>query len=406
MIAATEALATPPAYDTELFDTVHGLLFDAATNAPSIANITRLAHRHSQSVFAHALSRHRLALRLARRAADHAVARVRACTLRGAAALLLCHRIPPGTLLSDAEFTFFVCHRLSIPIPLALVAAAAILRCTPKCRTITAAKPLTAAHALFPLHQHCLHQLTCGASSLRLRRHNNLARCAATTLAAEASLEASLTTNLHSSLTSNTRVDLLLTSALAEQDTAIDFTVSCPLLPTYLPTAVRDPTDIIQRRAAEKTSKHGPGSAARDRLFLPWVLTTFGGMGPKSIWHYVDTIYATSASLARASKAERHVVASRKADFLAALQAILTRSCFHMMTTHTAEHPRRRAAPAAEPTAPATPAAHGPAEPDTPATPATRPAHADPRHPLPAAADAISPAGSPATSDESDADPA
>ena len=51
---------------------------------------------------------------------------------------------------------------------------------------------------------------------------------------------------------------------------------------------------------------------------------TFGGMGPKSIWHYVDTIYATSASLARASKAERHVVASRKADFLAALQAVLT----------------------------------------------------------------------------------
>ena len=201
--------------------------------------------RHSQSVFAHALSRHRLALRLAHRAADHAVARVHACTLRGAAALLLCYRIPPGTLLSDAEFTFFVCHRLGIPIPLALVAAAAILRCTPKCRTITAAKPLTAAHALFPLHQHCLHQLTCGASSLRLRRHNNLARCAATTLAAEASLEASLTTNLHSSLTSNTRVDLLLTSALAEQDTAIDFTVSCPLLPTYLPIAVRDPTDII-----------------------------------------------------------------------------------------------------------------------------------------------------------------
>jgi hypothetical protein len=50
-------------------------------------------------------------------------------------------------------------------------------------------------------------------------------------------------------------------------------------------------------------------------------------MGPTSIWHYIDTIYATSASLARASKAERHVVASRKADFIAALHVILTRSC-------------------------------------------------------------------------------
>ena len=79
-----------------------------------------------------------------------------------------------------------------------------------------------------------MHQLTCGCSPLRLRRHNALARCAATHLSTEADLEASLTANLHSSLTSATKVDLVLTSALAEHPTAIDFTVSCPLLPAYV----------------------------------------------------------------------------------------------------------------------------------------------------------------------------
>ena len=65
----------------------------------------------------------------------------------------------------------------------------------------------------------------------------------------------------------------------------------------------------------------------RYRLFLPWVLTTFGGMGPAPIWHYIDTIYATSAALARQSQACHHAVAARKAAFLACLQAALVRSC-------------------------------------------------------------------------------
>ena len=59
---------------------------------------------------------------------------------------------------------------------------------------------------------------------------------------------------------------------------------------------MRDASAIIAARAAEKTAKHAAGSAARNRLFLPWVLTTFGGMPPPpAIWHYVDTIYTTSA---------------------------------------------------------------------------------------------------------------
>ena len=43
-------------------------------------------------------------------------------------------------------------------------------------------------------------------------------------------------------------------------------------------------------------------------------------MGPSSVWHYIDTIYATSSTLASQSRTSRHIVATRKADFLATLQ--------------------------------------------------------------------------------------
>ena len=133
------------------------------------------------------------------------------------------------------------------------------------------------------------------------------------------------------------------------------------LLPSYLPAAAHDPLAIITARAAEKTAKHAAGSAARNRLFLPWVLTTFGGMGPPAIWHYIDTIYATSASLAHGSRTSRHQVAARKADFLALIQAVLTRTCFAMLTAHTAEHASASAAPADAARQPPPPAADSPA---------------------------------------------
>ena len=368
-IASTPTLATPPAYDADLFTTVHTLLFDPTTAAPSIANIRLLSNRHSQAVFSHAISRRRLELRLAHpRTQPHAAARVQACSIRGAASLILSYRVARLALLTDAEFTWWFCHRCGIRPPTISPTAAA--RCTPRCRTISAAKPITPSHPLFPLYHHGLHQLTCGCSPLRLRRHNHLARCVANHLSPEGSLEASLVANLHSSLTSQTKVDLVFTSALAEQPTAIDFTVSCPLLPAYLSAATRSPHSIIATRAAEKTKKHAAGSAARGRLFLPWVFTTFGAIGPSDVWHYIDTIYASSAALARLSQTTRHAVATRKADFLATLQATLVRSCFLMLSTHTADRPDT--SPPNPPRAPA-PAPAADADSSRPTTPEPTP---------------------------------
>ena len=352
-ITSTPTLASPPPYDSDLHDTVHSLLFDPSTNRPSIANIRLLAHRHTQTVFSHALSRHLLSTRLATSSNPLATARLRACALRGASSLLAAHSIPQGALLTNAEFTFFICHRLGIPPP--SITSAASLRCRPKCPTVTAAKPITPNHPLYPTHRHCYHQITCGASPLRHRRHDDLARLVAHHLGSEAGLDASISTNLHSSLTSATKVDLVLSSFASEHSTAIDFTVSCPLLPSYATAAADDAHAIITARAAEKTAKHASGSAARGRLFLPWVITTFGGIGPATIWHFIDSIFATSSSLANLNLTSSHAVATRKAHFLAAFHAALIRSSHAMLTLHT------QAPPPAQP-------AHTPAPPrnDTP----------------------------------------
>ena len=52
-------------------------------------------------------------------------------------------------------------------------------------------------HSLHATHRHCYHQITCGASPLRHRRHDDLARLVAHHLGSEAGLDASTSVNLH-----------------------------------------------------------------------------------------------------------------------------------------------------------------------------------------------------------------
>ena len=149
------------------------------------------------------------------------------------------------------------------------------------------------------------------------------------------------------------------------------------MLPSYLPAAIADPHAIIAKRAEEKTAKHADGSAARGRLFIPWVLTTFFGMGPASVWYFVDSVYASSAALARRAQSSFHAVSVRKAAFLACAQAPFVRSCYSMLTTHTA-------GPAARPpsSTSTTPLPTAPSDPDAPPSPASsRPTTPEPADP-------------------------
>ena len=75
------------------------------------------------------------------------------------------------------------------------------------------------------------------------------------------------------------------------------------------------------------------------------------GMGPASVWHYIDSTYATSAALAHLRQTSIHAIAARKADFLATLQATLTRANFRMLMEHTGAKRAAAAPPPAEPPA-------------------------------------------------------
>ena len=97
------------------------------------------------------------------------------------------------------------------------------------------------------------------------------------------------TTGLHA-----TKVDLVITAYdRSPSVTAIDVTISCPLLPTYSPAAgATNVAHIFDLRAFEKNDRHLAGSMAQGRTFLPIVFTTLGGIGPPEAVHYLDALFS------------------------------------------------------------------------------------------------------------------
>ena len=163
-------------------------------------------------------------------------------------------------------------------------------------------------------------------------------------------------------------VTLIFSSPLDEHDTAIDFTVSCPLLPSYISEAISDGNAIFATRALEKTKKHAAGSAHRGRHFLPFVITTFGGIGPASAWHYVDSTYSTSSAVASLSSTSFHALSAKKSNFLCSLQATLIRANFAMLTHHTSSNKATATPGPGTPLPPPPSSATDPADPASPPT--------------------------------------
>ena len=75
-------------------------------------------------------------------------------------------------------------------------------------------------------------------------------------------------------------VDIVIANyARSHKPTAVDVTVSNPMLDTYRERAMLDAHAVLAKRDEEKTKKHGPGSEALGRAFIAAVFTTFGGFG-------------------------------------------------------------------------------------------------------------------------------
>ena len=93
------------------------------------------------------------------------------------------------------------------------------------------------------------------------------------------------------------KVDLLLTSLTADPPiTALDITISCPFLPSYVSACAESASRIFSQRASEKIRHHLPGCLQLGRAFLPIVCTTVGAVGPSTFLSFVRRAFDAAAA--------------------------------------------------------------------------------------------------------------
>ena len=94
----------------------------------------------------------------------------------------------------------------------------------------------------------------------------------------------------------STKVDLVISLfSTYPPVTAIDITVSCPLLPAYSGAAANDAAALFATRAREKNNKHLAGCVAQERTFLAVVFSSLGGLGLLESVHYLDSFFFSEA---------------------------------------------------------------------------------------------------------------
>ena len=114
---------------------------------------------------------------------------------------------------------------------------------------------------------------------------------------------------------------------------AIDVTVSCPLLPSYAAKAATSAAALFDARAAEKNAKHLPGCTQLGRAFMPFVMTTLLGIGPRPARSWLDSLFSAAYAQELTSGGTGCDTAHRRLVFIMSLQASAVRSTAHMVTT-------------------------------------------------------------------------
>ena len=154
-----------------------------------------------------------------------------------------------------------------------------------------------------PLLVHAYHQLSCGATGRLIRRHDSLAKIIGQAASTHLNAHFDLKKHLSSSIGgASTKVDLVISLfSTYPPVTAVDITVSCPLVPAYSAAAAHDAAALFATRAREKNIKHLDGCIAQERTFLPVVLSTLGGIGPPESVHYLDSFFSEAYAAERAA---------------------------------------------------------------------------------------------------------
>ena len=329
-IAPLLAADSPSLSTNPLHPTIRVLL-TAPDGSVSPALLPAVAGRRSQHVFTAAVFSRALAALLSPDAALSVTARAR---IRHAAAplahlLFTTYYIPATSELSNIQTQFLVCHRLGIPLP--FVSPPPPLHCHPRCPHYPPPTPIPVGHYLHNLAAHLLHHLACGAGGHRHRRHDAIVKLIAAIAQSLLSADVNTSDRLCSSSTSGTKVDIVITSHhRAPYVTALDVTVSCPLLPSHVAAAAASAEALFTARAAEKNAKHLPGCIDLDRFFLPVVFTTLLGIGPRESREYLDSLFSPLYVAELTAGGTGHEAHHRRLLFLQSLQASAVRATAHM----------------------------------------------------------------------------
>ena len=124
--------------------------------------------------------------------------------------------------------------------------------------------------------------------------------------------------------------------------TAVDATVSCPLLPSHVTAAASSAAHLFATRDREKNAKHLAGCVELERAFLAIVFSTLGGIGPPTACAWLDSLFHTALTAEYLSAQRRHGTAHcpcahQRLIFYQSLQASLARSCsdmaYHLIPT-------------------------------------------------------------------------
>ena len=174
------------------------------------------------------------------------------------------------------------------------------------------------------------HAIACAAGGLLKARHDNLAEAIAATLH-DLKYTCQTKRGLGSSALNGNLVDVIAYNhARSSKPTAIDVTVSNPMLPTYIAAALKDAEAIISKRDKGKTDKHGPGCEAQQRDFMSAVYTTFGGYGAKPFISLLEAEYKQLFEEAQDGGGTGYREAMKKARALQHLAAVLHRGSARM----------------------------------------------------------------------------
>ena len=306
-------------------------LLQSSNSLFTLANLHLIAHRHGQRIFANAIFSRTLEILLhpSFDITPHTRARLRHAAHQPSHLIFALYRITEEVKLSNIEFQHLITHRLGIAPP--FVPKPMPAHCQHTCIHYPPHKRLFPP-AEYELRHLGEHFMSCNTCFLCLARHNDCTRCIGDTARRETGAHPEYVNNLSSSSTVGTKVDVVLQSFYFTPNIiGLDLTICCPLLPAYQKDASMDARTIFLEKGTWKSKKHATADAPEERIFLPIVITTLGGIGPPEAIDYLDGLFISARADELSRGGTGYETTRRRNLFYTHLHTILVRGTAKMI---------------------------------------------------------------------------